>query len=65
MATDDYLVRLCCLKLGFEALRFLDFLGIIVEGFIFFTEKIEDELRVTFIMVAKEVLRLRKMTRNI
>jgi len=51
--------------LGFEALRFLDFLRIIVEGFIFSAEKIEDELRVTFIMVAKEVLRLRKMTRNI
>ena len=58
---DDYLVRMCCLKLGFEALRFLDFLGIIVEGFIFFTEKIADGL----LMVAKEVLQLRKMTRNI
>ena len=55
------MVRLCCLKLGFEALRFLDFLGIIVEGFIFFTEKIADGL----LMVAKEVLQLRKMTRNI
>ena len=55
------MVHLCCLKLGFEALRFLDFLSIIVEGFIFFAEKIADGL----LMVAKEVLQLRKMTRNI